>query len=55
MDVRTETTDRIHKRSSLPWWEDMPSLGVSDFHFYNFPDLTGNLLAGFNLANTGAF
>lgn len=26
------------------------SLGLSDFHFYNFPDLTCNLLAGFNLA-----
>lgn len=31
------------------------SLGVSDFNFYNFPDLTCSLLAGFNLTNTGAF
>lgn len=35
--------------------EACQSLRVSDFHFYNFPDLTCNLLAGFNLTNTGAF
>lgn len=55
MDVRIKPWIESTRTAPFCGGEACQSLRVSDFHFYNFPDLTCNLLAGFDLTNTGAF